>query len=192
MLTPEVQIFVVFSLWLAVSKIQGQRKSEMHRVTPKWTWTLNSQKYPIHPKYSPLGSKFWSVSLYGQQFPRYGTFYHFPLTTMLNAPKRTKKLPKIQNLKFHNSLSNFGRDPRQEYAWFLGSEFDAYFQRRCRLKFLPPYGPMLTKTKKKIVKNQKIKILKNKKKMVWRYGGYLSVKFGVNPLDGFGSSTKQS
>ncbi len=27
-----------------------------------------------------------------------------------------KKLPKIQNLKFHNSLNNFGRDPTQEYA----------------------------------------------------------------------------
>ncbi len=40
--------------------------------------------------------------------------------------------------------------------------------------------------RKKIVKNQKFKILKNKQKlsgdMVDRY---LSVKFGVNPLDGF-------
>ncbi len=27
-----------------------------------------------------------------------------------------KKLAKIQNLKFHNSLKNFGRDPPQEYA----------------------------------------------------------------------------
>ncbi len=43
-----------------------------------------------------------------------------------------------------------------------------------------PHGP-----KKKIVKNQKFKILKKKKKrsgnMVDRY---LSLKFGVNPLDG--------
>ncbi len=30
----------------------------------------------------------------------------------------------------------------------FGSESGAYFQRRCRLKFVLPYGPMLTKMKK--------------------------------------------
>ncbi len=32
---------------------------------------------------------------------------------------------------------------------FFWSESVVYFQRRCRLKFLLPYGSMLTKTKKK-------------------------------------------
>ena len=51
---------------------------------------------------------------------------------------------------------------------------------------------MLKKMKKKIVKNKKIKILKNKqtnKQKKKRSGDivdrYLSVKFGINPLDGF-------
>ncbi len=53
-LTSEVQILVRFALWLAVSEIQhvqGQRKSEMHRMTPNWTWTLNSQKYSLYTIY---------------------------------------------------------------------------------------------------------------------------------------------
>ncbi len=33
--------------------------------------------------------------------------------------KTKKKLAKIQNLKFHNSLNSFGGDPPHEYAWFL-------------------------------------------------------------------------
>ncbi len=36
------------------------------------------------------------------------------------------------------------------------------------MKFLLPYGPMLTKTTK-IRKNLKLKILKKREKMVWRY-----------------------
>ena len=44
--------------------VQGYKKSEMHQMTPNWTWTLNSQKYTIYTKYLPLRPKFWSVSLY--------------------------------------------------------------------------------------------------------------------------------
>ncbi len=75
------------------------------------------------------------------------------------------------NLKFGNSLNNSGREPPQEYASFFGSECDVYFQRRCRLNFFLPYGPMLTKTKK-IGKISKIKILKNKKNCleIWWIG----------------------
>ncbi len=32
------------------------------------------------------------------------------------------------------------------------SEYVTYFQRRCRLKFFLPYGPMLTKRKKNCIK----------------------------------------
>ena len=49
---------------VAVSEIQGRQKSEMHRMTPNWTWTLNSQKYTVYTKCLPLGPKFWSVLLY--------------------------------------------------------------------------------------------------------------------------------
>ncbi len=46
-LSTEAQILVRFALKLAVSEIhvQGWWKSEMHRMSPKWTWTLNSQKW---------------------------------------------------------------------------------------------------------------------------------------------------
>ena len=39
----------------------------------------------------------------------------------------------------------------------LGSKSGVLFQRRCRLKLLPPYGPMLTKTKTKLAKIQNLK-----------------------------------
>ncbi len=42
---------------------RGRRKSEMHRMTPNWIWTLNSQKFSICTKWLPLRSKFLSVSL---------------------------------------------------------------------------------------------------------------------------------
>ncbi len=49
-------------------------KSEMHRMTPNWTWTLNSQKYSMYTKYLPLRPKFWSVSLYDQLFLRHNMY----------------------------------------------------------------------------------------------------------------------
>ncbi len=69
---------------------------------PNWTWTLNSQKYPIYTKYSPPRSTFWSVSLYDQHFPRYCTFYHSPLTTMLNVQKKKKEKKKLLNIQSLN------------------------------------------------------------------------------------------
>ncbi len=62
---------------------------------------------------------------------------------MLNIPKkkRTKKLPKIS---YTTLVDTFPRS--------------MHFQTRCRLKFFLPYGPMLTKTKKKKKKWQNSKI----------------------------------
>ena len=50
---PGAHIVVRFALRPAICEIQGRRKSEMHRMTPNWTWTLNSQKYPVYTKYLP-------------------------------------------------------------------------------------------------------------------------------------------
>ncbi len=61
LLTSEDQIWVLSTLRLTVSEIQhvqGRRKSEMHRMTPNRTWTLNSSNYFINTEYLPLGSKF--------------------------------------------------------------------------------------------------------------------------------------
>ncbi len=87
----------------------------------------------------------WSFSLYDRRLPRYRTFYNSSLTTMLNVKKEEKKMQKIQNLKFHNSLYNFGRGPLYEYAYIFGSKSSVHFQRRCRLKFFLPYGSMYRK-----------------------------------------------
>ena len=56
----------------------------------------------------------------------------------------------------------------------FGNECDVYFQTRCQASFeiFLPYGPMLTKRKKKIIRNQKFKILKIIKKNleIWWVG----------------------
>ncbi len=70
-----------------------------------------------------------------------------PILSHVN--ENEKKMAKVQNLNFHNSQNNFGRDPLYEYIWFLGTKSDGFFQRTCRLKFLQSYGLMLSKTKKK-------------------------------------------
>ncbi len=108
-----------------------------------------SVKSTLYTPYGyPWGQNFGSFRSKTSGFPSYHTFYNYPLTTMLNGQKKKKKNKRICQ-KFHNSLSNFGRYPPQEYAWFFESEYGAYFQERCCLKFLLPYGPMLMKTEKK-------------------------------------------
>ncbi len=75
-LASEAQILVhfaqqpLFSLFFRDTRLL---KSEMHQMTPNRSWTLISQKskVPLSTKYLPLRPKVWSVSLYGQRFPRY-------------------------------------------------------------------------------------------------------------------------
>ena len=153
-----VQVLIHFALRLAVSKTQGNQKLEMHWVIPNWTWTFLTVKstLAIYTKYLPMRSKFWSVSLYDQGFPRYCTFYNTPLTNMLNVPPPKKK-PKIQNLKFHNSLYNFGRDPSWEYAWFFWSKSVLHFQTRCRLRVFSPIWSHVNENEEKWAKIQNLK-----------------------------------
>ena len=63
------QIMVCLALQQAVSEIQGRQKSEMHWMTPNWTGTLNSQKYPVYTKDLPPRPKFWSAffKIYGRR-----------------------------------------------------------------------------------------------------------------------------
>ena len=42
--TPESQISVHFTLWTAILKLQSIVR-QVHRITPKWPWTLWSQRY---------------------------------------------------------------------------------------------------------------------------------------------------
>ncbi len=57
--------------------------------------------------------------------------------TLPMLTKAKKKMEKIQNLKFHNSLNNFGRDPPQEYAWFVGVNL-MYAFRGMSFEFFSP------------------------------------------------------
>ena len=66
----------------------------VHWMTPKWPCTLQGQRYTTYVLLVSLGPKFWSISLYDERFPWYGTFYDSPLTPMLNAQKRTAKKKK--------------------------------------------------------------------------------------------------
>ena len=134
--TNEVQIFVRFTLRLAISEIQGRQKSEMHRVTPNETCTFNSQKYPIYTKYFPLRSKFWPVSLFDQRFPRYRTFYNSPLTTMLNSPKKNKTIcQKSRVWNFTILYTTLVETVPRSMPEFFRSKCVVLFQTRCRLKF---------------------------------------------------------
>ncbi len=84
---------------------------QVHRITPKWHWTLQGQRYTTYMLLMSLSPKCHFVLPYDQPFSWYRTFYNSKLTTMFNVQnKNKKKLPKIQNMKFHNSWYNFGRD----------------------------------------------------------------------------------
>ncbi len=39
--------------------VLGQQKSEMHQITPKWSWTLSSQKYSIYTKVVTPEAQIW-------------------------------------------------------------------------------------------------------------------------------------
>ncbi len=108
------------------------------------------------------------------------------LLCLVKRTKKNKKVTKIQKGECHNSLNNFGKAPPQEYARILGSESVGYFQGRCRLKLFLSFDPMLTKTKKKIVKikNAKFWITNKNCPEIW-WVGYLFTKFGFNLLDTF-------
>ncbi len=49
--TPEFHISLSFALRRAIFQIKGCQKSEMHRITADWPWTLNCQKYLVYIEY---------------------------------------------------------------------------------------------------------------------------------------------
>ena len=65
--------FGPFALHLAVTEmhVQSGRKSEMHRMTPNWTWTPKSQKYCKYTKYLPWGPNFGPFRSTGSRFNIY-------------------------------------------------------------------------------------------------------------------------
>ncbi len=72
---------------------------QIHRMTPNWTWTLNSQKYTVYTEYLPLRHKVYSIS------QRCNLKLLLPCCPMLT---KRKQWSKIQNLKFYNFLNKNG------------------------------------------------------------------------------------
>ena len=142
----EAHVLVRFALRTALFKVQSLRKSKMHRITPGWTWTFNSQKYLVYTKHLPLRPKFWSVSLYHQRFPRYRTFYNFLLTTK----KKNETICQIFNFSnFTLPLTNFGRPPPLAVHMNFGEQIWCVLSKEMPFETFTSYGPMLTKTNKK-------------------------------------------
>ncbi len=105
------------------------------------TWTLNCQKYHIY-EYR---------SVYNQSFSRSCIFYTSPNHRHVKKLQIEERLPKIHNLKSHNSFNNFGRDPPYEYTWCLESGSRVYFQGKCCLKV---YFNMVPCQRKRIKKGK--------------------------------------
>ena len=88
-----------------------------------------------------------------------------------------RKMPKIQNQKFHNSLYKFGRDLSQKDAGIWGSESVMCFQRRCRLKVFSPIWSYVNENEKKKLRMQNFE--KQKKNGL----EIMVTKFSVSLLD---------
>ncbi len=58
-------------------------------------------------------------------------------------------MAKIQNLKFHQSLQNFGRDPPLKYAWFFWANLCYVLSDKMSLKFFSPIWSYVNENEKK-------------------------------------------
>ncbi len=78
---------------------------------------------------------------------------------------KTPKNGKIQNLKFHNSLNNFGRDPLYEYVRMFLEWICCVVSEQMSFEFFISYAHKFTKAKKNRKKiKQQNKAKQNKKK----------------------------
>ncbi len=82
----------------------------MHQVTPNWTWTR--PKVPYVHYIITHGVQILVCFALRPAFSKISHILSFPIDYHVKRPKKEQQnLPKIQNLKFNNSLYNFGRDP---------------------------------------------------------------------------------
>ena len=125
-------------------------------MTSKWLWKLQGQRYPIYVELLPASPKIHSVLLYDCSFSRYREKWGFWFLHRLqwwiwnfrkkNVKNRKLKISNIPNIilwgplggNFRKSLKTFGCD----------------CSRSSVLQFSIPYGPMLMKTKKQMLKSR--------------------------------------
>ena len=90
-------------------------KSEVYRMTPNWTWTLNSQNTLYMYTLNTTSEAQILVRFTLQPaVSKISTFYNSSLTTMWNGQIKNKK--NCQKFKFHYSFNNFGRDIHEFWA----------------------------------------------------------------------------
>ncbi len=70
---------------------------QVHRITPKWPWTLTGQRYPICIQTHSLSPEFHAISLYFKPFRVTG---HFE-TSALNDPKMTLNTSRLKVPHIH-------------------------------------------------------------------------------------------
>ncbi len=56
--------------WCFLLEILCSEKLQVHRMTPKWPWMLQGQRYPIYVALLPSSPKFHSVLIYNHLFSR--------------------------------------------------------------------------------------------------------------------------
>ncbi len=72
------------------------------------------------------------------------THFIVSIDYLFKQPKTDQKIIKNSNLKFRNSFYNLQKTLIRSIEDF-GIKSAAYFQKKCRLKNVPPCGAMLTK-----------------------------------------------
>ncbi len=91
------------SLRPAIFELQAILR-QVHRMTPKWPWTLKGKRYPIYMIQIPSSPKFHSILLYGQAFLGYMPFsdkYTQWPQMVLNT--KSSKVPHIHVTSTHGS-----------------------------------------------------------------------------------------
>ena len=159
-----------------------ENKNNKKKITKTSNFEFSQKKNPFPQEYTYiLGSK--SGVLFHRKYSVWNFF--LPYGPMLTKTKR--KLTKIQNLKFHNSLDNFGTRQSLGVSMFFGEcQSDVYFQRRCHLKVLLQYGPKnykMMKTTKRILKKRMVKKWRTKENFIIpSEDTVVFPKFGINLL----------
>ena len=88
-------------------------------------------------------------------------------------------MPKNQNLKFHLSFNNFGRDPPPGVYMNFGEQIWCVLSEEMSFQIFSPIWFHVNENKKKNCKKSNIqnfeKQTNEKKKLVWRHGGWVPV-----------------
>ncbi len=142
-------VVIVLAHWNTTPRVSSDVPTQTIILTPSRpdslsniTWTIQGQSTP-HICITSIPESQISVRFApGPAVFKILHISYFPLTTMLNRPKWTKKCQKFKISDF-TFFKNFGEDPPPRV---LRSKSGVYFQRRC-VWILLPYGAMLARKK---------------------------------------------